>query len=137
MTFLLDTNLVSELRKRRPDAGVAAWWADAPASRLYLSALTVGELHRGVERIRVRGDHAQAEALAGWLAGIVRQFADRILPVDAEVAEVWGRLPRDQPVPAVDGLIAATAIRHDLTLVTRNARDVARTGVRLVDPFEG
>lgn len=137
MNFLLDTNVVSEIRKRRPDPGLAGWWEQASASRLYLSALTVGELCRGVERVRTRGDGAQAGMLSEWLAGIVGQFADRILPVDAAVAEAWGRLSPAGPVPVVDGLIAATAAVHDLTLVTRNTRDVERTGARLLDPFTG
>lgn len=137
MTFLLDTNVVSEVRKRRPDPGLAQWWQQAPATGLFVSALTVGELRRGIERVRARGDHSQAESLSTWLAQITSHFADRVLAVDAAVAEAWGRLSPGQPVPTVDGLIAATAERHGLTLVTRNARDVERTGVPVLDPFSG
>ncbi|PSL03591.1 hypothetical protein CLV30_10772 [Haloactinopolyspora alba] len=135
MTFLLDTNVASEVRKRRPDPGLAQWWQRAPATALFISALTVGELHRGVDRVRARGHHSQAESLSTWLAHITSHFADRVLAVDAAVAEVWGRMSPGQPVPTVDGLIAATAERHGLTLVTRNTRDVERTGVRVLDPF--
>ncbi|SEE93187.1 type II toxin-antitoxin system VapC family toxin [Jiangella alba] len=137
MTYLLDTNVVSELRRPRPDQRVLRWWSDVPAGRLYLSCLTVGELGRGVGRLRERGDHAQAESLSGWLDGLARQFADRILPIDAEVTELWGRLPQRRPVPVVDGLIAATALRHGLTVVTRNVRDFSATGVGVLDPFAG
>lgn len=135
MTYLLDTNIVSELRRPRPDQRVLQWWSDVPASRLYLSCLTIGELHRGIARLRGRGDHAQADSLSGWLDGLAHQFADRILPVDVAVTELWGRLEQRQPVPVVDGLIAATALRHDLTVVTRNVRDFSATGVSVLDPF--
>jgi predicted nucleic acid-binding protein len=135
VSFLLDTNVISEIRKRRPNPGLADWWEQAPSSRLYVSVLTVGELRRGVERVRARRDDAQATALSDWLSNIASQFAERVLAVDTLVADLWGRLSPLKPVPAVDGLIAATAMRHDLTLVTRNGRDVQRTGVRVLDPF--
>ncbi len=118
MSFLLDTNVVSEVRRRKPDPGLAAWWEQVSSSRLYLSVLTVGELHRGVERVRRRSDIGQADALGEWLLRVVRQFTDRILPVEPAVAVEWGRQYQSQPIPVVDGLIAATAVVHDLTLVT-------------------
>jgi predicted nucleic acid-binding protein len=135
VSFLLDTNIVSEVRRREPNPGVAAWWGEVSASGLYLSALTVGEIRRGIERVRCRGDDKQADILQDWLAALIRQFADRVLPVDAEVAAEWGRQAPDRPVPVVDGLIAATARVHDLTVVTRNTRDLARTGAKLHNPF--
>lgn len=137
MTYLLDTNVLSEIRRARPHPRVLEWWNDAPAGRLFVSSLTIGELRRGVGRLQARDDHAQAQRLAEWLDGIAQQFDDRILPVDAAVAEFWGRLPQHQPIPVVDGLIAATALRHGLTVVTRNVRDFARTGVTVLDPFAG
>lgn len=134
MTWLLDTNIVSELRKgERADPRLRAWFAAADEDALFTSVLVVGELRRGIESLR-RRDLPSALALEHWLAALTDGFADRILPVDRMVAEEWGRLNVPDPVPAVDGLLAATARVHGLTLVTRNTRDVARTGVPLLDP---
>ena len=135
MTYLLDTNVISELRRPRPHPGVLEWWNEVPAGRLYVSSLTIGELRRGVGRLQARNDDVQAQRLADWLDGLAQQFADRVLAVDTVIAEIWGRLPQHRPIPAVDGLIAATALRHDLTVVTRNVRDFLATGVTVVDPF--
>jgi predicted nucleic acid-binding protein len=135
VTWLLDTNIVSELRKGdRANPGLRAWYAEADEDSLYTSVLVVGELRRGIESIR-RRDVPSALALEHWLAGITGGFADRILPVDQVVAEQWGRLNVPDPVPTVDGLLAATALVHGLTLVTRNTRDVVRTGVPVLDPM--
>jgi predicted nucleic acid-binding protein len=101
---------------------------------LYLSVLVVGELRQGVERIR-RRDPDQAEKLDRWLLALTARYSPRILAVEVEIAELWGHLNVPDPLPAVDGLLAATAIIHDLTLVTRNTADVERTGVRLFNPF--
>ena len=136
MSYLLDTNVVSELRKRtRASAAVSSWFAEVDSNDLFLSALVVGELRQGTERIR-RHDPVAAERLERWLLALVESYADRILPVDQRIAELWGRLNVPDPLPAVDGLLAATALVHDLTLVTRDTRQVARTGVRLHDPFK-
>jgi toxin FitB len=136
VSFLLDTNVLSELRKgKRADPHVAAWFAEVPPADLFLSVLVAGELRQGVERLR-RRDLDSAERLDRWLVALLEGYAERILPVDLLTAELWGRLNSPDPLPAVDGLLAATALTHDLTLVTRNGRDVARTGVRLVDPFQ-
>jgi predicted nucleic acid-binding protein len=135
VSFLLDTNVVSEVRRRSPDPGVAAWWDGVSASSLYLSALTVGEIQRGITLIRARGDGSQADRLQGWLDELTRQFADRVLAVDAAIAVEWGRQDRAHQVPVVDGLLAATAKVHDLTVITRNTRDLAATGARLHNPF--
>lgn len=134
MSWLVDTNVLSELRKGdRADAGVRSWFEAARPEELYTSVLVLGEVRRGIESIR-RRDAASARALEHWLARLTGGFADRILPVDARVADRWGMLNVPDPVPTVDGLLAATALVHDLVLVTRNVRDVASTGARVLDP---
>lgn len=133
--YLLDTNVLSELRKgQRANAGVLAWISSVADSDLFLSVLVTGELRQGVERVRLR-DPSQAARLERWLRSLVDDYADRLLPVDAAVADLWGRLNVPDPMPTVDGLLAATALVHDLTLVTRNVKDVKRTGVRVLNPF--
>jgi hypothetical protein len=135
VTFLVDTNIVSELRKGRAmDARVRAWDLATGDDDKFVSVLTLGEIRRGIERIR-RRDVRQAHALDRWLRVLVRDYADRILPVDAEVADAWGRLDDRPTLPVIDALLAATALVHGLTLATRNVRDVARTGVATVNPF--
>jgi len=136
VSFLLDTNVVSEIRKKTPHPGVAAWFASAPADELFLSVLVVGEIRQGIERL-ARRDPAQAEIFEQWLSRLVDAYGDRIVPITVRVAEEWGRLNVADPVPVIDGLMAATALVHDWTLVTRNAGDVTSTGVRLLDPFAG
>lgn len=133
--YLLDTNLISETRKIRADAGVMAFLAAADAAGLFLSVLTLGELRKGVEAKR-RTDSATADRLGAWVDGIETTFADRILPVDTPGARLWGELSARRTLPVIDTLIAATAITRGLTLVTRNTRDVAATGVPLVDPWQ-
>jgi len=134
--FLLDTNVVSELRKgARANQHVLKWFELIDSGDLFLSVLVAGELRQGVERLRLR-DAPQAERLDLWLRRLVDDYAARLLPVDERVAQVWGRLNVPDPIPAVDGLLAATAIVHDLTLVTRNVKHVERTGARLLNPFE-
>ncbi len=111
------------------------WISSAPAADLYLSVLVVGEVRRGIERLK-RRDPQQAEVYEAWLTTVLSDYADRVLPVDAETANEWGRMSVPDPVPIVDGLMAATAKVRNMTFVTRNTRDVARTGVRLLNPFE-
>ncbi|HYK31583.1 MAG TPA: type II toxin-antitoxin system VapC family toxin [Streptosporangiaceae bacterium] len=135
MTFLLDTNVVSELRKRHPDPRVLAWYGRVASADLFISALTVGEIRLGIERLR-RRDAAQADLLEQWLRGLQEIYADRIVDVDAGVAEQWGRLNVPDPLPVIDGLLAASAITHGCTLVTCNVADVASSGVKLVNPFD-
>lgn len=135
MSWLVDTNVLSELRKgERAAAGIQSWFDAANEDELFTSVLVVGELRRGIESIR-RRDEAAAAVLESWLNRLVESFAERVLAVDTAVADRWGRLNVPDPVPTVDGLLAATALVHDLTLVTRNTRDVGRTGVRLLDPW--
>jgi predicted nucleic acid-binding protein len=134
MTYLLDTNVVSEARKARGDANVKRWLASVPRGSLYLSVLTVGEIRRGIQILR-RRDPTQATVLDTWLTALRTRYLDRLLPVTTEISEAWGRLNVPDPIPTVDGLLAATARVHGLTLVRRNTRDLARTGVRLLDPF--
>ena len=135
MTFLLDTNVVSEIRKPRPDPKVQAWLASAPEADLYLSVLVVGEIRQGVERLR-RRDPARAAPYEAWLAGLRRHFADRLVPITADVCEEWGRLNVPDPLPVVDGLMAATAKVRGWTFVTRNVADLARADLRLLNPFD-
>jgi predicted nucleic acid-binding protein len=137
--FLIDTNVISEIRKgKRTNRGVRAFFrqAEADASALYLSVVTVAELRRGVDLIRYRGDHPQAAALETWMATILSGYASNILPVDIETSQMWGHLRVPDPAHALDKLIAATALINDLTVVTRNVDDFAGTGVRLLNPFD-
>jgi toxin FitB len=135
VSFLLDTNVVSELRKgQRANAAVMKWFSQIDGDDVQLSVLVLGELRQGVERLRTR-DVPSAERLDRWLRRLGEEYAGRILPVDERVAQVWGRLNVPDPLPTVDGLLAATALVNDLTLVTRKTRDVSRTGARLLNPF--
>lgn len=134
MTYLLDTNVLSEARKPRGDRGVKRWIKTVPGRDLYLSVLVVGEIRQGIERLR-RRDPNQADVFEAWLRRIREEYAERILEVSAEVAEEWGRMNVPDPLPAVDSLLAATAKTHGLTLVTRNTVDLRRTGARLLNPF--
>lgn len=134
MSFLLDTNIVSEIRKKAPNAGVAAWFDAVSARDLFLSVLVIGEIRQGVERL-ARRDAAQAAVFEQWLTQLGEVYAERIVPVTAEIADKWGHLNVPDPLPVVDGLLAATAMVHGWTLVTRNGADVASTGVRVLNPF--
>jgi toxin FitB len=137
--YLIDTNIISELRKqRKANPGVQQFFqqAAAQAAPLYLSVITIGELRRGVELIRHRGDRTQAALLETWLQTVLEDYADHILDFTALEAQVWGTLRVPHPQNALDKQIAATALTCGLTLVTRNVSDFAETGVPLLNPFE-
>ena len=134
--FLLDTNVISEIRKgRHSNRKVSNWYAGAGEPQLFISSLTIGEIRNGIELVRRRRDAAQAGTLEAWLQTVIQRYSGRVLTVGAAVADTWGQLSAIRPVPVIDGLLAATAIVHDMTLVTRNVSDVAGLGVRLLDPF--
>jgi predicted nucleic acid-binding protein len=134
VSFLLDTNVVSEIRRGR-DANVAAWAGEVADADLRLSVLTLGEIRKGIERLRGR-DPDQAEVFAAWLEQLRDHFADRILPIDDRVAEEWGRLNAPAERKTVDSLIAATARIHDLTVVTRNTADFDGCEVAVLNPWQ-
>ena len=134
---LMDTNIISEIRKgRRCDAAVAEGYAGVAEGELYLSVLVLGEIRKGAELARRRRDYAQADALESWLQTVTERFAERILPVDAATALTWGRLTALRPRPVIDGLLAATALTQDMILATRNLADFQGLGVQLLNPFE-
>jgi toxin FitB len=135
LKFLLDTNVISEIRKReRAHASVAHWILHTPAEEIGTSVVVLAEIRRGIE-LKRRSDPGQARSLDRWYARMRQRLGDRVLPVDEPVAEAWARLGIPDALPLIDGLLAATAKVHGLTLVTRNVRDIARTGVSLLDPF--
>jgi predicted nucleic acid-binding protein len=135
--FLLDTNIISELVKVKPESRVTAWIKNIDESLLYLSVLTLGEIRKGITSLQ---DGARRVSLEAWLDhDLVLRFSDRILSIDLEVADRWGRIAgnaRKKPLPVIDGLLAATALHYDLTLVTRNIADIAGSGVAVFNPWE-
>jgi toxin FitB len=137
--YLLDTNIISELRKRdRAHPGVTHFFREMAEqeSAAYISVITIGELRRGVDMIQHRGDRSQAQLLETWLQMMLDDYAENILDFGQEAAQVWGRLCVPHPENALDKQIAATALVYGLTLVTRNVRDFAAIGVTLLNPFE-
>lgn len=136
MSYLLDTNVISELRKGdRADPSAVAWFGDLAEEEIYLSVLTIGEIRRGIESVR-RRDPDSALALDSWLARLSEDHRDRILPIDRAISEEWGRMSVPDPLSVIDGLLAATAKVKGLTFATRNVADVERTGVEILDPFK-
>lgn len=135
MKYLIVTNILSESRKQsKMDASLLAWLDRTAQSDMATSVLVLAEIKRGVERIR-RKDAAQARNLQNWLDSLKREYAGRILPVTEDAAYAWASMNVPNPLPAIDGLIGATAKVHGLVLVTRNARDFARTKVSVLNPF--
>jgi hypothetical protein len=135
VTYLLDTNVLSETRKRQPAQGVTEWIGATPPQRLHVSVLSLGEIEQGIARIRGRGDKQQAAALERWLREVELAFADRILPVTLPAASAWGRQQYARPLPVIDALIAATAQVNGMTVVTRNVKDFEHSGVQVLNPF--
>ena len=136
MNYLIDTNIISEVRKgERCDSHVAAWFSSIDDADIYLSVLVVGEIRKGIERAR-RSDPAQARALDKWLSTVKQSYGERILPIDQMVADEWGSMSALRPVPTVDALLAATAKVHRMTLATRNVADVTGLGADVMNPFE-
>jgi toxin FitB len=133
--FLLDTNVVSEARKAEPDPNVTRWLQTSGREGSYLSVLVIGEIRQGIQRL-ARRDRVQAAVIEDWLATIKRDFAGRVVPITLDIAEEWGRLNALDPIPAADGLMAATALVNNWTFATRNTKDLERTGVPLVNPFD-
>lgn len=136
--FLLDTNVASEMVKPKPDPGVMKWIAEADEMLLYFSVVTFGEIRKGIASST---DATRRIHIENWLRALVNRFAERILPVDLAVADRWGNLAgsckvKGVTLPVVDGILAATALHHNLTLVTRNVRDVQGTGVETLDPWK-
>jgi tRNA(fMet)-specific endonuclease VapC len=139
MTFLLDTCVISELVAKRPNLHVVHWVDSIDEGKLYLSAITIGEIKRGTEKL---AESSRKSALAEWLEGdLLIRFTDRILPIDTPVMLIWGQLTADlekqgRRMPAIDSLVAATCLHGRLDLVTRNESDFAHSGVTVVNPWE-
>jgi len=136
--YLVDTNVISEARKKsKANTGVRAFFKQAieDETRIFISVVTVGELRRGVESIRYRGDVRQANQLEKWLENLMAEYQDHILDINQDIAQLWGRLRAPHPENALDKQIAATALIYELTVVTRNYKDFVKTGVRVLNPF--
>ena len=134
--YLIDTNVMSELRRREPEPRVVRWFEQRPARQLFLSVLTLGEIRRGVERL---DEGERQQALRAWLEQeLPAFFSGRLLPIDEAVAQSWGRLMAEmgRPLPAIDSLLAATALEHNLVLVTRNLKDLADLPVAVANPWQ-
>jgi predicted nucleic acid-binding protein len=135
VSYLLDTHVLSELRRKTPEAAVVEWFSGKSASNLYLSVLTLGELRKGIEGV---SDAKRRMALTDWLeTDLSAFFAGRVLAVDTSVADRWGRLlsAAGRPLPAIDSLLAATAAQNGLSMVTRNTRDFAALGLDVINPW--
>lgn len=136
MKFLIDTNVIAELRKgSRANPHVRSWFMALDPDAVLISVLTIGEIRRGIDSVR-RRDRVAARSLERWLRRLIAEHGDRVLPVDLTIAEEWGRMNVPDPLPVIDALLAATAKVHGLTLATRNVKDVTRTGASLLNPFE-
>jgi hypothetical protein len=135
LQYLLDTNVLSETRKKQSDQRVISFLSTAEPSALYISVLTLGELRKGVA-LKRQSDNDAAKKIAAWVDGLEFSFADRILGIDAATARLWGELSAQRPRPVVDTLLAATAIVHELTFVTRNTGDVRDIDLKRIDPWK-
>ena len=138
MMYLIDTNVISEIRKKsKANKGVRAFFKQAilDETPMFMSVVTAGELRRGVELIRYRGDVRQADQLERWLVALLDEYQDHILDINQDIAQLWGRLRVPHPENALDKQIAATALIHELTVVTRNHKDFVKTGAPVLNPF--
>ena len=134
--YLLDTNVISEVRKKkRCDTNVAKWYKSVDPSELFLSVLVMGEIRKGVESVRNRNPR-QAQHLEIWLEDLQLDFEDRVLGIDARVADEWGKMSSKRTLPIVDCYLAASAKVHHMTLVTRNVKDFVGLGANVFNPFE-
>ena len=136
MSYLVDTNVISELRRKQPDANVVAWLERCAPQSLYLSVLTLGEIRKGIERL---DDLKRPQILVDWLhVELPTFFLGRLISIDASVADRWGRLQSDasRSLPAIDGLLAATALQYDLTMVTRNLKGFQGLGLKIINPWD-
>ncbi len=136
MSYLVDTNFISELRRKQPDANVVAWLERCAPQSLYLSVLTLGEIRKGIERL---DDLKRRQILVDWLhVELTTFFLGRLISIDASVADRWGRLQSDasRSLPAIDGLLAATALQYDLTMVTRNLKGFQGLGLKIINPWD-
>ena len=137
MNYLLDTNILSQIRKRIKNPSATEWISATAPERMHVSVLTIGEIGQGITQLRARGDIRQATVFERWLDDLVHGFGRRIVPVTLEIVQEWGAQSKAQPIPVIDALIAATAKVHGWTLVTRNVRDFEATEVRVLNPFTG
>jgi predicted nucleic acid-binding protein len=135
VNFLVDTNVLSEVKRGRGDARVKSWFAKIDNAALYTSVMVVGEIRRAIELIR-RRDASQVVGFEAWLAQLQDDFGDRVLPVTQDIAEEWGRLNAPDPLPVIDALLIATARVHDLVIASRNIRDVGRSGAHVLNPWQ-
>ena len=136
MSWLIDTNIISEVRKGdRCNPNVSAWYQSIAEVDLYLSTLVLGEIRKGIESARPR-DRDKAAMLEHWLGRVEAAFAGRVFGVDNAISDQWGRMSAIRPIPVIDGLLAATAVVHGLTLVTRNDRDIVGLGATVLNPFQ-
>jgi len=138
MNYLLDTCVISELIRENPEANVASWISGTPETSMYLSVLTIGEIHKGIEKLP---ESKKKDRLHKWVnSDLCIRFKNRILDLDLEVSTKWGQIQGKaeqvgKPMPLIDGLIAATALSHDLIVVTRNTKDMEQSGVTLINPW--
>jgi predicted nucleic acid-binding protein len=135
LQYLLDTNVLSETRRRQADEQVISFLSEADPSTIYISVLTLGELRKGVAR-KSQTDPESAKRIGSWVEGLERSFSERILGIDSAIARLWGELSAQRPRPVVDTLLAATAVVHELTLVTRNVSDMHDIPVNVLDPWK-
>jgi hypothetical protein len=135
LTYLIDTNVISETRRKQPDVNVMRWISNSPRSSLYLSVLTLGEIAKGASLLAQR-DQMAGLALQSWLDEIRSQFQSHIVPIDAPIAEYWGQLVARRSLPVIDGLIASTAFVRGFVLVTRNTKDFEGLGIQVINPWQ-